>query len=89
MPTFRVRPHPVEAVQYQGQFTPEIRNFLGNIPHKFDNNCGIYIASLCGVVLVKPGTWMAKCPPLWDYLEFYLDKEFHKVYEAVTEDVVT
>jgi len=56
---FRKRPVMIEAIQYRGQYTPEIKEFLTQ-QHRFDNTRGIEIATLEGVMLCEQFDWIIK-----------------------------
>lgn len=86
MAKFKTKSYIVEAIQYTNMYTDEIKEFLGYIPHRFDNVKGIFVATLSGVVLVESYTWMIKCPDIDNGIYFSDDKEFKKFFVKLLEE---
>ena len=57
---YRKKPVVIEAIQYQGYYSDEIKEFFGDAIHRFDNARGIEIATLEGVMLCDRMDWIIK-----------------------------
>ncbi len=86
MAKFETKTYVVDAVQYTNQYNDEIKSFLGDIPHRFDNAKGIFVATLGGVVLVESYNWMIKCPDIDNGIYFSNDKDFKKFFVKLLEE---
>lgn len=83
MAVYRLKPHPVEAIQYRTVFSDEIKNFLGDIPHLFNNSEGIYVATLEGPVLVEPYMWIVKDKLITGGVAVFDEDKFKTLFEPI------
>ena len=81
MGRYRKKPVVIEAIQYQGVYTDEIKAFFGGALHEFDESVGIRIATLEGVMIAGQYDWIIKGV----LGEFYPCKPyiFEETYEPV------
>jgi hypothetical protein len=60
MSRYRKKPVEIDAIQYKGYYSDEIKEFFGGDAHEFDNAEGIRIATLEGVMLATPFDWIVR-----------------------------
>jgi hypothetical protein len=82
---YRKKPVVVDAIQYRGTYTDEIKEFFGGALHEFDGSLGIKIPTLEGVFLTNQFDWIIKGVKG----EFYPCNPdiFEATYEPVDEDI--
>ena len=82
---YRKKPVIVEAIQYRGVYTDEVRDFFGGARHRFDPAQGILIPTLEGTMTADQFDWIIKGVEG----EFYPCKPniFEATYELVDEDI--
>ena len=83
MGRYRKKAVVIEAIQYQGVYTDEIKAFFGGALHEFDASVGIRIPTLEGVMIAGQYDWIIKGV----LGEFYPCKPyiFEETYEPVDE----
>jgi hypothetical protein len=57
---YRKKPIEIEAIQYLGHFSDEIKDFVNGNNVVFDPSKGIKIATLEGVMTAVPGDWIIR-----------------------------
>jgi len=57
---YRKKPVVIDATQYRGVYTDEIKGFFGDTLHEFDGSVGIRIPTLEGVMIADQFDWIIK-----------------------------